>query len=273
MKPNFMRGMLKHNISYLFLRGLSRNQFHWYEKDSYEKILQNEVHFLDLPGFGLNQKKYSPTTIRGIRRKLQDDWRHYSMKLDPNSKKVIVGMSLGGLVAMNWASVSKEWDALVMINSSTSDLSWPWERLNPKAYLPFVKGFVLKDSKKWEESIFDVTCNYDLNKKKIVEDWTEIRKTYPIKNLNLFNQLNAASAYKSPKTMDTPGLVLTSTRDRLVSFRCSKKIAKKFDFEIKISRASGHDLSVDAKDWMLNHIKSFSEKTFDLNKSEALASI
>lgn len=272
MRSNFDI-MAKHNISYLFLRGLSRNQFHWYERESYEKILQNEVHFLDLAGFGLSQKKLSPTTIRGIRRKLQDDWRHYSMKFDPNSKKVVVGMSLGGLVAMNWACVSKEWDALVMINSSVADLSWPWQRLNPKAYLPFLKGMILDDNRRWEETIFDITCNYKKFKEKIVSDWVKNRETYPPKKLNIFNQLNAASGFKSPKTMDTPGLILTSTRDRLVSFRCSKSIAKKFNFQLEISRSAGHDLSVDAKDWMLNHIKDFSEKTLSVSSHPNLSSI
>lgn len=260
---------MKHNISYLFLRGLSRNQFHWYEKETYQDILQNEVHFLDLPGFGLSQKKLSPTNIRGIRRKLQDDWRHYSMKLDPNSKKVIVGMSLGGLVAMNWAWVSPEWDALVMMNSSVSDLSWPWQRLNPKAYLPFIKSVIRDNNQGWEETIFNITCNDVKNKESIIKDWVQNRETYPPKKFNIFNQLNAASGFKSPKNMETPGLILTSTRDRLVSFRCSKAIAKKFNYQIEISRTAGHDLSVDAKDWMLNHIKNFSEKTISEKHKQA----
>lgn len=252
---------MKHNISYLFLRGLSRNQFHWHERDSYEKILDNEVHYLDLPGFGTNAKFHSPRTIDQITDNLKGQLDKLS-GFDPNTKKVIVGLSLGGLVTLNWVSRHiHDWDGLVIINSSLSNLSYPWERLSPKNYLKLAGYFMLSDHRHIEEIIYDVTCNTNTHREKLVNDWAAIRAQYPYRRRDVLHQVKAASYFRSPPrfSITSPGLVLTGPKDRLVSHECSKAIAEKYGFELKLSEVSGHDMSVDDKDWMLAQIKNFAE--------------
>jgi predicted alpha/beta hydrolase family esterase len=53
-------------------------------------------------------------------------------------------------------------------------------------------------------------------------------------------------------------MVLLSENDQLVDPMCSKSIAQKFNFDLRISQKAGHDMCVDDCLWMLDQIKSFS---------------
>ena len=253
---------MKHNISYLFLRGLSRNQFHWSQRETYEDILGGEVHYLDLPGFGTNAKFKSPRTIDRITDNMKSQLDKLS-GFNPNTKKVIVGLSLGGLVTLNWVSRHiQDWNGLVIINSSLSNLSWPWQRLMPQNYFKLAGYLLLSDPKQVERIIYEVTCNTDLDKDKLVDQWTALRKKYPFRRRDVFNQIKAASYFRSPPrfSITVPGLVLSGPKDRLVSYECSKAIAEKYGFEMKLSKISGHDMAVDDRIWMLEQIKEFAAK-------------
>ncbi len=251
---------MEHNISYLFLRGLSRNQYHWNQRDTYEKILNNQVHFLDLPGFGTNAKFHSPKTIDLITDNVKYQLDNLS-GFNPKTKKVIVGLSLGGLVTLNWVSRHiQDWDGLVIINSSLANLSWPWQRLKPKNYLNLIGYFLSPDPKHVESIIYNVTCNTDHNKKELIERWTQVRLEYPFRRRDVLNQVKAASYFRSPPkfSLTIPGLVLAGPKDRMVDYKCSKAIADKYGFQLKLSQISGHDMAVDDLPWMLQQIKDFS---------------
>ncbi len=253
---------MKHNISFLFLRGLGRNQYHWNNRELYEEILSNKVFFLDLPGFGLSPNSRSPRQVRNITGILRHQ-RDILDNFNSSSKKIIVGLSLGGIVSLDWAArYPKDWDGLVVINSSLSNLSKPWERLKPKNYKSLLKYLRLKKAKDIENLIYEMTCNTDDHKDELVNYWAKLRNNYPVRQSNVVNQLIAAMTFNSPSKnkFRMPGLVLASPKDKFVSYKCSEKIAKKYNFEIKYSDKSGHDMSVDDGDWMLQQIKCFSDK-------------
>lgn len=253
---------MKHNISYLFLRGLTRNHMHWRRRESYEDILGQKVYFLDPPGFGRNHKLTSPNSIQKITDYIKSVWDGIAVT-DPDSKKVIVGLSLGGMIALDWmARHPQDWTGAVMINSSVSNLSWPWERIRPRNILIAPKYFLSVSAKAIEEVIFEATCNTTDKKEAIIKNWTEIRKNYPYSKLSAFNQLFAASRFVAPEIekIKAPALILTGKKDRLVSYKCSVAIAQKYNFEIKYSEKSGHDMAVDDDLWMLQQIKEFTSK-------------
>lgn len=259
---------MKHNISYLFLRGLTRNQFHWFQKEDYEEMLDGKVYFIDLPGFGEENKLQSPRTIYEIADQVQARWEEIKKRshISDTEIKVLVGLSLGGLVALELVSRTSEWDKVVTINSSCSDLSKFWNRLKPINYPKLVKAIFLNSFLVVERLIFEMTCNssdeqlaeYGVQSADLIRAWADLRKKYDFNFSSFLNQLLAASKYKSPKEVFATGLVLTAAKDRLVDFECSKAIASKYNWDIKISKDSGHDISVDAKDWMLREIKEFS---------------
>lgn len=250
---------MKHNTCYLFLRGLGRNQFHWGHHESYKKELGHEVYFLDLPGFGLNFKKKSPLKILEITNELKKEWDLISAR-HPESKKTLVSVSLGGMVALDWANrYPQDWEELILINSSASDLSPPWERLRPKNYFRLLKIFLSSNINYIESVIFEMTCNMkdDVQKKKRIKEWVVIAKRYPLLRLNFLRQLFAAMRFKSPEKINQKALVLTSRKDQFVSSKCSERIQKKYNFSIQYLENAGHDAAVDEFEEMIKAIKNF----------------
>ena len=79
---------------------------------------------------------------------------------------------------------------------------------------------------------------------------------------NFLGQLRAAIRVKSPPRLDVPALVLASVGDNLVSWRCSEAIAKRLALPLKLHEgtgtdAAGHDLPLDAPDWVCAQVNAW----------------
>jgi pimeloyl-ACP methyl ester carboxylesterase len=72
----------------------------------------------------------------------------------------------------------------------------------------------------------------------------------PITLPNLLRQLVAASRFELPPRIETPTFVMSSTGDRLVSWRCSEAIARALSAPLALHPSAGHDLTLDAPDWV-----------------------
>lgn len=249
---------MKHNTSFLFLRGLGRNQFHWGDQSAFKIALGQQVFFLDQPGFGTNMAVRSPASVPAITDSLNEQWEHLD-SVEPQSKKVLVGLSLGGMVAMDWVNrYPKAWDYLILINSSVKDLSPFWQRLKMQNYLSLIKISMMNDPAEREEAIFDITCNL-ADRESTLNWWLDIYKKYPPDIVDITNQLYAASKFKSPKSFPShlKTLVLTSQADNLVSHKCSLAIAKKYNADLRIHDQAGHDLVLDDLFWCMNEIQDW----------------
>ena len=248
---------MKHNICYLFLRGLARSQFHWGDQSLYKNYLGAHVYFIDLPGFGVNNHLKSPNSIHEITDFVKKEWatciQNHNVDFD---KKVLVTISLGGMVGMDWCSrYPQDWSQLILINSSTKDLSRFWQRLKPKNYLKIICSVVTGSLRRRESYIFDMTCNDRGQKNQKVEEWVQIAKQRSIKRSCLFTQMYAAIGFRSPDQIQTPGVVLSSIKDDFVSYKCSESIAKKYNFKLVQNDTAGHDVSVDYLEWMFEKIR------------------
>lgn len=254
---------MKHNICYLFLRGLARNQFHWGDPTLYKSFLGPHVYFIDLPGFGINNHLKPPHSIHKTTDFVKKEWTSYVQNQNIGSyKKVLVSLSLGGMVGMDWCSrYPQDWDQLILINSSAGDLNKFWHRLKPQNYLKLFYSIVTPCLKARESCIFDMTCNDQGQKGQRVKEWVQVAKQRPIKYSNLFLQLWAALRFRSPDQIQTSGVVLSSLKDKLVSYKCSENISKKYNFKLIHNKTAGHDLSVDHLEWMFEKIREHSLKT------------
>ena len=94
-------------MTWLIVRGLVREVRHWgdfpevLEKHLKETDPEAKVFTIDFPGFGSETDRPSPTSISEI----VDDMRGRFLKYDtPGKPWVILSMSLGGMVGMNWVS-------------------------------------------------------------------------------------------------------------------------------------------------------------------------
>lgn len=251
---------MKHNTSFLFLRGLGRNQFHWGDQSAYRMAFGQGVYFLDQPGFGESISVRSPASVPAITDQLHEQWER--LGIDKDSKKVLLGLSLGGMISLDWVSrYPNTWDHLILINSSVKDLSPFWQRLKIQNYISLIKVSMMNDPMEREETIFDLTCNMS-DKESTLNWWNEVYQKYPPDIIDITNQLYAASKFKSPKSLppQLKTLVLTSRADRLVSYKCSEAIARKYNADIEYHDRAGHDLVIDDLFWCVAHIKEWLDR-------------
>jgi pimeloyl-[acyl-carrier protein] methyl ester esterase len=67
-------------------------------------------------------------------------------------------------------------------------------------------------------------------------------------------QLAAASRYLAPEKLIIPTLILASENDKMVSVKCSCRLAKRLKAEIHIHPNAGHDIAVDDPEWLVKQI-------------------
>jgi len=240
-------------MHWLLLRGLAREKRHYGEFPAVlERALPGDTAFpLDLPGFGTEHHRESPTTIRAI----TEDLRARFLKERPSEGPwSIFAISLGGMVALDWAArYPSDWQRVVVANTSAANLSSPWERFSPSLWKQ-LPGMMFGGEQGREDAIIDITVNSQIDRAALAQTWISYFKEQPPGRKAVLRQLFAAARSTVPLKIDAPLLVLTSKADRLVSWRCSEKIAKRLNAPLEIHDSAGHDLSLDAAEWICERI-------------------
>ncbi len=251
-------------MRWLLLRGLVRESRHWLDFPDFFKANvrssdgSTEVVLLDLPGFGTQNDAVVPNTIDGF----VDDMRARLREQVPEGEKIgIVAVSLGGMVALNWLSrFPDDFVCGVVINSSVGDLSPVWQRMQPANWPTIFRAPFMKPLAR-ERRILSRTRHLgDLDKD--AQRYADIAQQTVPKPKNAVAQLRAAIAFSSPTKIDVPTMVLVSKGDALVSWRCSDAIAKRLSLPLHIHEgtgreAAGHDLPLDAPEWVCARINDF----------------
>jgi pimeloyl-ACP methyl ester carboxylesterase len=213
--------------SWLLLRGLGRESRHWrsFPRQLAEAAGGVEVLCLDLPGFGTEHRRRSPASVARI----ADDVRERfgsSSRSRGGTRWSILGLSLGGMVALDWCSRYPDDFARCVIVNSSARPSPPLERLRPAG----LRSLVPRDA---------------------MQQW---RLECPPRPSSIVAQLRAAMTYELPDQVAAPVLVLTSTADELVSHRCSRRIASHLGAELRVHHRAGHDLALDDPAWVCARI-------------------
>ena len=246
--------MTAHTIRrWLFLRGLSREQAHWGDfGQRCEEALGWNCSFIDLPGFGDQHALTSPLTIREIRQQLADRFCG-----DHTSPQGVVALSLGGMVALDWlAAEPQRFQAAVLINSSSRLSPW-YQRLQLSELRRVADALVAKDPKHQERAILTMVSNCyrensDEENDKVLAQWLDIRRKHPIGKANTLRQLFAASRFRPPATLPLSPLFITSYGDRMVSWKCSAELARRYGGQLIAHPTAGHDLPLDDPDWLID---------------------
>ena len=240
--------------SWLILRGLSREKRHWGGfAESFQDKLGARVVALDLPGFGTENARRSPATVSGIMEDVRVRFQEERSQ-DTAARWGILGISLGGMVALEWCSRHPhDFGHCVAINSSARP-SPTFDRFHPRALLsPFARGAVAK-----ERAVLGLTSDRsaayldDLAKKQV-----RFAELSPPDRASIPRQLFAASRFRTPQSVRAKLLVLASRTDRLVSYRCSERIAKSLRAELVLSPSGGHDLALDEPEWICEQVAKF----------------
>ncbi|PPL18587.1 hypothetical protein UN63_00530 [Oceanisphaera arctica] len=244
--------------SWICLRGLMREQRHWgaFPALFRQQFPQDTLILADLPGFGTEYASGSPATIKGITERLRRRWQS-SLLQQP---VYLLTLSLGGMVAIDWASrYPQQIAGIVLMNSSLSNFSPFYRRLSPAAYLPLLKLLLWpRDPWHQEAAILSLTSHLHPDDPELLAHWVHYARQYPARRLDILRQLLAALSYRAPKLPPpVPIMMLGGLQDRLVSPSCSESIATHWLLPLHCHALAGHDLTLDAGDWVCEQIAAW----------------
>jgi pimeloyl-[acyl-carrier protein] methyl ester esterase len=244
---------------FFLIRGLIREARHWGEIPSLLKETSPgcKVTMIDIPGAGIYSDSPSPLSIRKM---VEEMRRVYTAEVSPNEEKILVAISLGGMISGQWLKQHEsDFDKVVMINTSYGGISPMFDRLKPMALFHLFKVPVLKGRDK-EARILRLVTNHNQIFDKTLDLWEFIQKERPVSLFNTVKQLTAAAMFRigdyRPKI---PVLILAAVQDRMVSVECSRAIAKAWNAPITEHPTAGHDLSADDPKWVVKEVVKFSE--------------
>lgn len=235
---------------WLLLRGLSREKRHWEQfPHVFAESLGVQVECLDAPGFGTEFERTSPASISAI----TDDIRS---RLDRGSDTwSLLSISLGGMIGLDWcARYPGDFERAVIINSSTAETP-VWQRFLPSSIPNLVLGRFRADVPRERAILAQTANNPDLDLDALSQRWAGYLQTQRPSSASIARQITAAIAFRMPKRIDTPLLVLTSANDRLVSSSASSMIANTFDAPLAVHTSAGHDLPLDDGAWIAEQVR------------------
>lgn len=246
------------------LRGLARERGHWgaFPRMAASRWSDAEVETPDLVGFGSLRSQRSPLRLSQI----TDDLRARVRPRDTQPLRLL-GLSLGGQVALDWLlRYPREVEGLVLVNTSVGSLSPPWERLRPQAIGDLLSALLNPLPQSRERRVLRRISNHASVQQAMLEAWTSLARQRPAQRRNVLRQLAAAGTFRpSLNALRESGRrpdvhVVVSLRDRLVDPRCSRRLAEQTGWPLHIHPTAGHDLPLDAPDWLLRVCEKIAQK-------------
>jgi pimeloyl-ACP methyl ester carboxylesterase len=246
---------------WVLLRGLTREARHWGDMKLFlaqqlalgDPAVRHTVTTLDLPGNGVAAGQTSAVSVRGM----VEAARKQVAANDIKPPYALVAMSLGGMVATDWAQrYPAEVARLVLINTSMRPYSRATERLRPASWPRVaILALIWRSAHPAERTIHRLTCNRDASRESDLATWVAIRQSAPVTAANALRQLIAAALFRSAATPPRcPVLVLSSTADRLVDARCSAALAAAWLAPHYRHPWAGHDLPHDDAPWVAQRV-------------------
>jgi pimeloyl-ACP methyl ester carboxylesterase len=213
---------------------------------------------LDLRGNGCFWQERSPPGIEAMvehcRRQLQQ-----TRQAPPYN---LFAISLGAMVATAWYQrYPHEINRMVLINTSFSTFSPFWQRLRPQQYITLLSMFLPGRDVLWrEQHILRMTSHLHTHNHTIARRWCEYARQYPLSRTNVINQILAAMRYRAPRYLPAVQplvLLLAAAGDKLVNPQCTSAIASAWQVPCVVHPCAGHDLILDAPEWVIEQVKSW----------------
>lgn len=243
-------------MHWLLLRGLAREAGHWGDFPDHlrEALNGSPVHTPDLPGAGTRFRERCPATVQGIRQSLQAAVAHIPPPYG------LIGLSLGGMVALDWAQHAPAGTIqhLVLVNTSTG-LNAPWQRMRVQAWGELMRLVVRRDLYRREAGILALSANRPMDAT-LVQQWYAIQHRRPVTRANALRQIAAAARYRPDPTRPlVNGLLLASRADRLVDWACSAALEQRWQWPLKLHDSAGHDLPLDDPAWVIAQVVALAD--------------
>ncbi len=243
-------GKQKH---FYLIRGLVREAHHWgvFPKHLREHFPDCKISFMDIPGAGELLFEKVPFTIEEMVDKMH---QHYPVMVSEDFENHVIAVSLGAMIALSWMKKRPhDFQGGYLINTSLGDLSPFYQRIKPKAFFKLAQTLLLTGRKR-EEQILKVVTNSPL-KKELLELCEQIAKERPVTWESTLRQLIAASRFRLGLWKPAiPLYLLSSTKDKMVSIQCSRRLAKAWDVPLIEHPTAGHELADEDPLWTVERI-------------------
>lgn len=239
---------------WVLIRGIMSEAYHWWEflPQLQAQFPQDEFHTADILGNGRLHASRTPLSIKKNVEALRN-------QAPDSGKKILVGFSLGGMLALEWAKLYREEvEAVVLINASLNNSPF-YKRITPYSISCIVKSALQKDHRKREENIIRMTTSNisDETRIEVAKLWGARGLQYPVNPFNFFWQIGLASQIKQPAQPPTATLILSSSKDRVVHPDCSRLIANRWNLPLESHPDAGHDLTLEDPQWVLEKVRQF----------------
>lgn len=246
----------------VLLRGLAREQGHWLDFPACLRAhlgADCQIHTIDFPGCGAYHQMPALDSIAAMTEHARAvlAQQHAQLAKSPAQAPVyLLGISMGGMVALDWVQrFPQEVEGVVLINSSSGNQPF-WWRLRPRAWLSLLLALLLPPAQR-EALVLQQVSNRRIDYQQHLQQWLAIQQRHPISRATIMTMLRAAAAFIPRMSYFPQGLVLASRQDRLVSQRASAALAQRFNWPIAVHPSAGHDLPLDDGDWVAQQIAAW----------------
>ncbi|MDE3270368.1 MAG: alpha/beta hydrolase [Pseudomonadota bacterium] len=253
---------MKDKDYWFLLRGLARENGHWHDVLPMlrEHYPHSEFHCLDQPGCGQRYQQRSPWHIDQTVEILRTEYLAHKREA---RKCYIVGLSLGGMIAVAWATkYPEDFYGCVLINTSMPGINARFDRLRPQALLAMLKSFIyLGNTAKREQQLLNLVSNYQHTRERLLPSWVAIQRQRKVRAANYLRMLYSATTFKAPQQAPfAQTLILKARHDRLINARCSDQIQAVWQVPLAEHPTAGHDLTSDEPSWVLEQIVAWRSK-------------
>jgi pimeloyl-ACP methyl ester carboxylesterase len=212
-----------------------------------------QVHQLEIPGNGSRFCEISPLSPETI----IEDFRSQLFRENAQFPIRLVGISLGGMLALKWTELyPNEIESSFIINSSLRSISPFFLRLLPSSWKYLFKAMVTLHRQRREQYILQMT----VNKKEIIlqhlQGFTNIANRQPLRFGNFVRQMILATEIRIHQPLSTPLIFVCAQSDRMVHHSCSQRLQEFFGGELHMHPFAGHDLPLEEPEWLAKIILS-----------------
>ncbi len=239
---------------WVLVRGIMSEAFHWgdFLPQLQAQFPADQFHTADILGNGRHFQHTTPLSLKKNIQALRE-------QAPLSGKKILLGFSLGGMLALEWAHRHPdEVEAVILINCSLNN-SPIYKRLQPLSLKNIFQSVMQKDMLRREEIIIRLTTAAlpAARVQEVASAWGPRVHVHPVKPINFLWQMFVAAQVSQRRNPPAPVLVLASGKDRVVHPDCSHKIAKNWNIPLVKHPEAGHDLTLEDPHWVLTQVHNF----------------
>jgi pimeloyl-ACP methyl ester carboxylesterase len=257
-------------MTWLLVRGLAREQRHWHGFAERWRARAGgaAVELVDVAGVGTEHRRRPRASVEWMARDVARRVPGLGLPGEAAGRVdvtwSIVGLSLGGMIALELCRLYPERIARAVIVNASSRLSTPRARLRPAAALQLLRAALSPDAMSRERRVLAVTSALPaIEREPYVCVAAEFARDAPVSRASVLAQLVAAGRFwpPAPALLGARLRFVGARNDALVSARCTRELAAWYGADSVEHPWAGHDLPLDDPEWLCDRLEEFAAAT------------